>query len=491
MPGRDTILLIEAREQFTDVPHHKVKIALHLSALRHFAGELRARGFTVRHEPLAPDLLGLLHRHAATESEVIFTAPSDFADRERVAAFELAFAGKVEIRADDRFVCPPGWFARWAEGRKEWRLEYFYREMRRLTGLLMEEGAPAGGRWNFDAENRARLPAGVAAPPIPRVAPDAITAEILALVEREFPAHPGTLDGFAWPVTRAEALLALDDFIKNRLPRFGDYQDAMQKGERTLFHSLLAPLLNIGLLTAREVCAAAEAAWRAGHVPLNAAEGFIRQVIGWREYVRELYHHTMPGYRETNALGATRPLPAFYWHGRTDLACLSEVITDTLETGYAHHIQRLVITGNFALLAGINPAEVEDWYLAVYADAFDWVELPNTHGMALYADGGRMASKPYAASAAYISRMSDYCTSCVYDPKLATGPKACPFNALYWDFLMRNRDRLGRNPRLAMPYRNLDRFTPERRADLQQAARRFLEKLDAPAAPAPKQLSLL
>jgi len=316
-------------------------------------------------------------------------------------------------------------------------------------------------------------------PPSPRrFPPDAMTQEVLALVATRFPDGFGSLDGFAWPVTPEQAEMALADFIAHRLPSFGDYQDAMASGQPFLFHSLLSTSLNLGLLSPAVCCAAAEHAWREGRAPLNAVEGFIRQILGWREYVRGLYWLRMPDYAATNALGATRPLPAFYWSGETPMACLASAIRQTRDHAYAHHIQRLMVTGNFALLAGLDPVAVNAWYLAVYADAFEWVELPNTHGMALFADGGVMASKPYAASGAYINRMSDHCRDCAYDVRESLGPKACPFNALYWDFIARHAARFRDNPRMAMPLRNLERMDPARLSAVRAQAAAFL---DSPA----------
>ncbi len=398
----------------------------------------------------------------------------------------------AEIRADDRFFASHAMFRRWAEGRKQLRMEFFYRDMRRFSGLLMEGDEPVGGQWNFDHDNRKALPPDVKPPKRRRFAPDAITRDVMAMVERRFPDHFGELDGFGWAVTQDEALEALDHFIAACLPRFGDYQDAMKAGDGFLFHSVISPYLNVGLLTAREVCDRAEEAWRRGAAPLNAVEGFIRQILGWREYVRGLYWLKMPEYGTSNALDARRPLPAFYWTGRTRMNCLSLAIGGTIRTAYAHHIQRLMVTGNFALLAGIDPKAVEEWYLLVYADAFEWVELPNTHGMALFADGGIMASKPYAASGAYIDRMSDYCTGCAYDVGEKLGPKACPFNILYWDFLMRNEASLKSNPRMAMPYRTLARMDENRKARIRAEATAFLDGLAAgeSIAPAAPQMSL-
>jgi deoxyribodipyrimidine photolyase-related protein len=474
-PTRDVVFMAEVMGECTYVPHHRQKIALVLSAMRHFAATLQAQGARVDYvhldDPmntgsLAGEVVRAIDRHRP--ARVVATQPGEW----RVQA-ALRSAG-VELLPDDRFLCDLDWFRHWAGGRRQLRMEFFYREMRRTTGILMDGETPVSGAWNFDAENRKRLPPDVMPPRPQRFPPDIITREVLALVAARFPDGFGTLDGFAWPVTPEQAEAALADFITHRLPAFGDYQDAMATGEPFLFHSLLSTSLNLGLLSPAACCAAAEAAWRAGQAPLNAVEGFIRQILGWREYVRGLYWLRMPGYAATNALEATRPLPAFYWTGETPMACLAAAIRQTREHAYAHHIQRLMVTGNFALLAGLLPDEVNAWYLAVYADAFEWVELPNTHGMALFADGGVMASKPYAASGAYINRMSDHCRGCAYDVRESLGPGACPFNALYWDFIARHATRFASNPRMAMPLRNLARMDPARIAALRAQAAAFL-----------------
>ena len=474
-PAQDVVLMAEVMDECTYVPHHRQKIALVLSAMRHFAAALQARGVRVDYvrldDPantgsLAGEVARAIARHRP--AQVVATQPGEW----RVQG-ALREAG-VALLPDDRFLCDLDRFRRWAGGRKQLRMEFFYREMRRTTGILMDGEAPVGGAWNFDAENRKRLPADVTPPRPRRFPPDTITREVLALVAARFPDGFGTLDGFAWPVTPEQAETALTDFIAHRLPAFGDYQDAMATGEPFLFHSLLSTSLNLGLLSPAVCCAAAEAAWREGRAPLNAAEGFIRQILGWREYVRGLYWLRMPDYAATNALDATRPLPAFYWTGETPMACLAAAIRQTRDHAYAHHIQRLMVTGNFALLAGLAPDEVNAWYLAVYADAFEWVELPNTHGMALFADGGVMASKPYAASGAYINRMSDHCRGCAYDVRESLGPGACPFNALYWDFIARHATRFVSNPRMAMPLRNLARMDAARMAALRAQAAAFL-----------------
>lgn len=482
--AHDVVLLAEVREEGTYVRHHKQKIVLIFSTMRHFAEALRREGIKVDYihldDPentgsLAGELRRALKRHRL--SHTVMTEPGEWRLREALMSWQRETGSALDMREDSRFIASHARFEAWARGRESFRMEFFYRELRRETGFLMEGDEPAGGQWNFDAENRKALPKNMTTPERLRFPPDAITREVMALVEREFPDHFGTLDNFGWPVTRAEAQRALSHFIAEALPSFGDYQDAMRAGAPFLFHSLISTSLNIGLLTPREVCMAAEEAWREGHVPINAVEGFIRQILGWREYVRGIYWLKMPEYAETNFLDARERLPEFYWTGETKMRCISDVVTQTRDHAYSHHIQRLMVTGNFALLAGIDPKEIEQWYLAVYADAFDWVELPNTHGMAIFADGGLLASKPYAASGAYINRMSDFCGGCAYDPKARAGRAPCPFNALYWGFLIRHRKQLSKNPRLAMPYRTLAAWGRQRREDIMKEAGAIMSRM--------------
>jgi deoxyribodipyrimidine photolyase-related protein len=480
----DVILMVEVRAEATSVKHHKQKIVLVLSAMRHFAESLREEGFTVDYIKLddpgntqnfSSELQRAITRHGA--DHVVVTEPSEWRVWQLALEWQARLGVPVEVRDDDRFFCSRQTFAKWAEGRRNYRMEFFYREMRKISGLLMQDGEPIGGQWNFDAENRKKLPVGTVVPPRLTFAPDTITKDVIALTSEHFANHFGNLQPFHWAVTRDDALQVLEYFIAHGLPDFGDYQDAMKTGEDFVFHSALSPYLNIGLLTAREVCDAAAAAYHRGAAPLNAAEGFIRQILGWREFVRGIYWTEMPAYAESNHLSATRPLPWFYWSGETKMKCLSECIRNTKDNAYAHHIQRLMVLGNFALLAGIMPAEIEEWFLVVYADAFEWVELPNVHGMVMHADGGLLGSKPYAASGAYINRMSDYCKACVYDPALKTGPKACPFNYLYWNFLMENEAVLAGNPRMAMPYRNLGRMADVHKTTIKAEANAFLDGL--------------
>jgi deoxyribodipyrimidine photolyase-related protein len=481
----DTILIAEVAEEASYVPHHKKKIAFLFSAMRHFAEELRGQGRQVRYVKLddpqnSGSFTGEIARAIAEISpeRLIVTEPGEYRVLAMMRDWQELFGIPVEIRDDSRFLCSIERFSRWADGKKALRMEYFYREMRREHGVLMRGDEPEGGQWNFDAENRAQLPAGLDLPGHPDFQPDQITAGVLALVADRFPDHPGSLLPFAMPVTRSQALEVLDRFITERLPQFGKYQDAMKQGEPKLFHSMVSAVLNCGLLEPMEIIRRAEHSYHVGLAPLNAVEGFIRQILGWREYVRGLYWLKMPEYAQSNALDAQRPLPDFYWTGKTDMNCLAQVIGETFENAHAHHIQRLMVTGNFALLAGISPPQIEAWYLAVYADAYEWVELPNTHGMVCHADGGYLASKPYAASGAYIDRMSDYCGTCKFDVKLKTGPKACPFNYLYWNFLIENEGVLRKNQRMSVIYGNLARMEKTRRDEITASASSFLDDLE-------------
>ena len=481
------VLMMEVADETTYVRHHKAKIAFLLSAMRHHAEALRALGWTVDYVRLddpanrgsfTAEVARAIERHRPRAIHV--TEAGEWRVRAMLEAWEECFAIPVTIHEDDRFLCSHAEFDTWAAARRQLRMEYFYRDMRRKTGLLLtEEGAPEGGQWNYDAENRKPPPARDLLMPRPiRFRPDAVTQAVLDMVAVRFGDHIGRLDQFHFAVTRDEAIRQQKRFLDEGLPQFGDYQDAMLTDEPFLWHSILSPYLNAGLLDPLELCREVEARYRAGKVPLNAAEGFIRQIIGWREYVRGIYWLEGPDYAKRNALRATRNLPGFYWTGETDMHCLAQAIGQTIDHGYAHHIQRLMITGNFALLAGVDPHQVHIWYLEVYADAYEWVELPNTLGMSQFADGGLLASKPYASGGAYINRMSDYCGACRYDVKRRVGEDACPFNALYWDFLARNAGMLARNPRLAMPYRNWDRMTQEDRAATRDQAARFLDTLD-------------
>ncbi|MFN9573287.1 MAG: cryptochrome/photolyase family protein [Betaproteobacteria bacterium] len=489
-PARDRMVLIEAPGEATHVWSHKARIALFLAAMRHYTNMLASRGLPFVHvtldDPQFSDLPGLVDRlkrviereHAR---ELVIVEPGEWRLEQALLSLPAQTDVRLSVLPDRHFLCPRVEFARWASGKRELRMEFFYRQMRRQHRVLLDAaGEPVGGAWNFDADNRSGFPRGgpgeIAAPA--RFAPDAVTREVLALVERSFPDHPGELSNFAWPVTRAQALQALQRFIDARLEHFGRHQDAMWTGMPFGWHALLSSSLNLKLLDPREVVAAAEAAYRERGLPLASVEGFIRQVRGWREFIRGVYWHFMPKMGQANHYRHRRALPAWYWTGATRMNCMRECIGQTLQHGYAHHIQRLMVTGQFALLAQIEPQRVAEWYLAVYIDAVEWVELPNVAGMALHADGGRFTSKPYVASGQYIKRMSNYCTGCTYRPEQRTGAQACPVTVLFWNFLDTHERSLAGNPRTMMMAKNVQRLAADERAAIRAQAAQILDHLD-------------
>jgi deoxyribodipyrimidine photolyase-related protein len=478
---RDLVVMAEVAEETTYVRHHPKKIVLVLAAMRKFAAELEADGWRVVYTRLddpenAGSIAGEVLRRAEAEGtdRVLAMQPGEWRLRQVLDELPL----RVEVVPDDRFLCPPDLFADWAGGRKAMRMEHFYRMMRQRTGYLMDGDQPEGGRWNFDRENRKPARDDLLRKPPRRHRPCAVTQEVIGLVKKRFGSHFGDPEPFWFATDREGARDCLRDFVAHHLAEFGTYQDAMLAGDPFLHHALISPYLNLGLLTPAEVCDAVQAAYEAGGVPVNSAEGFIRQILGWREYVRGIYDLHGPGYAGQNALRHDRELPWFYWSGETDMACIRAVVAQTREHAYAHHIQRLMVTGNFALLAGIDPAQVHEWYLAVYADAYEWVEAPNTVGMSQFADGGVLGSKPYVSSGAYIDRMSDHCRGCAYEVKEKTGPRACPFNLLYWHFLDRHRARFEGNPRMAQMYRTWDRMEAGRREAVLKDAEAVLARLD-------------
>jgi len=467
-PSHDTVWMAEVLEESTHIASSKQRTTVFLSAMRHFAAQLQARGWPLIYSQLdAPHNTGTLAGELSKAiaevrpQQLVMTAPGDWRVLQCLRAVAKQHEVRLEIRDDTHFFSTVREFAAHAQGRKQLRLEYFYRELRQKNGILMAGKNPIGGQWNFDADNRGSFgkQGPSLLPPPTRVAPDAITQEVMRLVNDKLAHHPGSIAQFGWPVTRAQSLVALDEFITHRLPNFGLYQDAMWEGEVWLYHSHLSCALNLKLLNPREVCAAAEAALHRGQAPLQAVEGFVRQILGWREYVRGIYWTRMPEYAEGNAQQAHEPLPEFYWTGDTEMACLRDALKQTLQHGYAHHIQRLMVTGLYALLLGVEPKQVHQWYLGVYVDAVEWVELPNTLGMSQFADGGLMASKPYVASGKYIDRMSNHCAGCRFNPAESTGNTACPYTTLYWDYLSRHADTLAKNPRMLMQLKNLNRLS--------------------------------
>ncbi|WP_166263922.1 cryptochrome/photolyase family protein [Marinobacter caseinilyticus] len=486
-PGTDVVVMAEVYDEATYTNHHKIKLTLLFSAMRHFAEELRTQGWTVHYHRYQPDsdLTSLQavvghYAHIVQPAKIVTTECGEWRLDQDIRQWHTTLAIPVDIRPDDRFIASKQVFADWARDRKQLRMEFFYREMRKKTGLLMTpEGQPEGGQWNFDSDNRRKWTGKPPAPAPFRVEPDTLTQEVIEEVNTHFEHHFGSTDDFHFAVTRAGAEAALAHFLDFALPCFGDYQDAISDREDWLFHAVLSPYINCGLLDPLMVCEAVVQRYYANQAPLNAVEGFVRQIIGWREFVRGIYWLHMPDYGRENRLGNTRALPWFYWTGDTGMRCLHKAIDATRRNGYAHHIQRLMVTGNFALLTGVIPEQICDWYLAVYADAYDWVELPNTLGMVMHADGGYLGSKPYAASGKYINRMSDHCSQCKYNVNRATEDDACPFNALYWHFINRHRDAFSNNPRMGMMYRNWDKQQPERRKALLARADWLLENLDS------------
>lgn len=485
---QDTILMCEVWDETKYVKHHKKKIAFLFSAMRHFAENLKQKKYKIRYTKLddkenAKSFRGEVRRAVQDlkPSKIIVTFPGEYRVYQDMISWEQDFGVAVEIRNDDRFLSTPEDFRTWATGRKSLRMEFFYRDMRKKYNILMDGDKPEGGEWNYDSENRKSFKKSddLFLPKPLWFSPDDITKDVLSLVEKSFDDHFGDLDPFYFAVTRAQALEVLDKFITERFPNFGDYQDAMLEGNPWLYHSHISFYLNAGLLNPMECIRAAEKAYRDGRVRLNAAEGFIRQILGWREYIRGIYWLKMPEYSEENFLDAKRKLPAFYWTGKTDMNCLKQCVGDTKKYAYAHHIQRLMVLGNFALLAGIDPKEVNKWYLIVYADAYEWVELPNVSGMILYADGGYLASKPYAAGGAYINKMSNYCKNCKYDVAQKNGPHACPFNYLYWNFLMEAEDKLSNNPRLGISYKNLKSMDEAKKKTIQDDSAEFFKTIYA------------
>ena len=475
----DAVWMAEVAEESTHVWSSKQRIVLFLAAMRHFALALRAAGRPLHYTQMdSPSNAGTLQAQLHADirrlrpARLVMTEPGDWRVLQSIKAVAAANQLPLDIREDRHFFGSIREFAAHAKGRKSLRMEYFYREQRRRYKVLMQDDEPVGGQWNFDADNREAFGAAGPGTVPPRTVfePDDLTGEVIALVNIRFAQHPGQLDSFAWPVTRAQALQSLEVFIRERLPLFGRYQDAMWPGDPWLYHSHVSSALNLKLLNPREVVAAAEGAYSAGHAPLASVEGFIRQILGWREYVRGIYWTQMPKYLDRNALDAQEDLPAWYWTGNTDMACLRDALAQTFAHGYANHIQRLMVTGLYALMLGVQPKQVHAWYLAVYVDAVEWAELPNTVGMSQYADGGVMGSKPYIATGKYIQRMSPHCKGCRYDPAQRSGDDACPFTTLYWEFLMRHETTLAGNNRMALQVKNVARLTDEQRQAVHERA---------------------
>ncbi|MDW8336112.1 MAG: cryptochrome/photolyase family protein [Tepidimonas sp.] len=478
-------VLMEVRSETDVVDHHAQKVLAIFAAMRALAAQLRARGHRVRYLPLdhphnrqsiPANLQALLQAHGAEAVEL--QQPDEWRLDDELRRWAAQAGVPVRIVDSGHFLLPRDGVAQLLGRQRRWVMEHLYRHVRRQYRVLMDGDRPLGGRWNFDADNRSPWRGQPPEPADPRPRHDVRALwQLLQTHGVVTVGHPQA-DALPWPLTRAQALTQLDAFIEHSLPHFGPYQDALAQGHPRLFHSQLSWALNVKLLHPLEVVRRAEAAYHAGAAPLASVEGFIRQILGWREYVRGVYWTHMPGYTTRNALGHTRALPRWYWDGQTDMACLRAAIGQTLQHAYAHHIQRLMVTGNFALLAGCDPAQVHRWYLGVYIDAFEWVEAPNTLGMSQWADGGLMATKPYAASAAYLKRMGDHCHHCRYDPRQRIGPQACPFNALYWDFIARHQDSFAAHPRIGMMVRQWQRIAANEQRAVRQWAQTLLMRVD-------------
>lgn len=486
-PERDAVLMIEAREESTRTPSSKQRTTLFLSAMRHFALDLLDRGVRVRYGRLDDEentgTFGGEIRRAVRDLEperVRVIHPGAWRVlREIEEACESAGV-ELEILEDTHFLCTIDEFMAWREDRRTPVLEHFYRMMRRKHGVLLtERGDPVGGEWNFDQQNRKAFRRAPRAPRPYAPETDEVVQEVIELVERELPDLPGRLASFRWPVTRAKALKALNRFIEDRLPSFGAHQDAMWTGENTLYHSLISPAINLKLLDPREVIEKAVAALDSsgGNAPINSVEGFVRQVLGWREFIRGVYWTEGEEYESRNGLRAQGKLPECYWTGETDMRCMRECVEPVLESGHSHHIQRLMVTGNLGLLAGVHPDEMDAWYLGMYVDAVEWVTIPNTRGMSQHADHGVVGTKPYVSTGNYIRKMSNYCEHCRYDPGKRTGDDACPFTTLYWDFLIRHEKRFAANARMKLMMKHVEKLSPADRVELTASARKTRARL--------------
>lgn len=481
---QDIFLFMEVHEEFSYVSHHFKKILFLLSAMRHFAKLLEAKGFCVRY--VKHDSPQNTHSFSSEISRAIdelspqsiaFITPGEYRVRQAIISTLKDKNCNFEEHHDSKFMVSHKDFKAWTSDKKSLQMEYFYRYCRKKFNILMDGAKPIGGKWNYDSDNRKKPPKSYQ-PNLPcRFTPDAITLELIETLQYKLTNHIGDGENFHYAVTRDQALKVLDYFIQNNLPEFGVYQDAMLIDEPWMSHSHISLYLNIGLITPHECIDSALKSYEKGLSPINSVEGFVRQIMGWREYVRGIYWTYMPKYKDENALMAKNKLPDFFWHGKTKMKCLSQCISQTIDNAYAHHIQRLMVIGNYCLLTAIDPNAVQAWYLAVYADAFEWVELPNVQGMILYADNGLMSSKPYAASGAYINKMSNYCDSCEYSVKEKTGENACPFNYLYWNFMINNRSQLNNNHRLAFIYKQLDKMPEEKKSLITASAKQFLASL--------------
>jgi deoxyribodipyrimidine photolyase-related protein len=484
-PESDVILMTEVAQEAEHVPSHLQRTTLFLSAMRHFALQLVADGFRLRYvtldDPANTQAFDSELKRALTDlspERVLVSEPGEHRVEGMIRKTCTHAGIPLEILTDESFSCSRAEFDNWAENRQNLVMEYFYRQRRRELDILISGGKPEGGSWNYDKDNRQSFRSEPQIPAAYRARSDGISEEVLRLVKRKFPAAYGQLDHFRWPVNRAQAKRALRKFIKERLVHFGTYEDAMWAGEPILYHSAMSSALNLKLLRPLECVQAAMRAYQNGKVALNNVEGFVRQIIGWREFMRGVYYREGPDYVNRNGLSQTGRLPWFYWNAETEMICLRHCLGEVLEHGYGHHIPRLMVIGNFALIAGVKPRLVHDWFLGMYVDGVEWVTAPNVIGMSQHADGGVVATKPYAASGKYIKRMSNYCASCRYDVDQRAGKDACPFNTFYWDFLIRNQQRLLRNQRMKLVMKNVDRMDTADKKEIQTQSKKLRQQFD-------------
>ncbi len=483
-------VFMEVRQETDYVKHHIQKVMGIFAAMRSFATDLENRGHAVTYlkigdqnneQSISENIKALIDAHKADKFE--YQLPDEYRLNEHLRALcsELESDG-IECNSADteHFYCSRHYLKTFFEGKKTYLMESFYRRLRKEHDLLMQDGKPEGGSWNYDKQNRQTLPKGHRP-----AEPLLFDHDLTELHEEIMAANVETIgevvpERFIWPINRSECLELLDYFVENALPWFGQFQDALTHESWSVYHSRLSFAMNTKMLSPKEVIRRVLEQYNThkGEIDIAQVEGFIRQILGWREYMRGVYWAHMPEYSQLNYFNHSTPLPSWFWTGETKMTCVRHAVAQSLQYSYAHHIQRLMVTGNFALLAGIHPDEIDEWYLGIYIDAFEWVEITNTRGMSQFADGGIVGTKPYVSSANYIDKMGHYCSGCYYNPKQKTGEKACPFNALYWHFYDRNREVLSTNPRVGMMYRTWDKMKDEAKKGILAKAEDILQNLE-------------
>ncbi|NGP75876.1 cryptochrome/photolyase family protein [Balneolaceae bacterium YR4-1] len=472
------LILIESYPVHRTLPYHKKRLTYLLSSLRHFAVECSSNGFPVHYQSTDQHYDKVLKDILDGNKELAlsFMNPSEWDSRERLQELRKKYENRVtKISNTFFFADPDDWKQKIEPG---YRMEYFYRDMRKKTGYLMNGDEPEGGEWNYDENNRESLPSGYDIPEPTRFQPDDITLEVMEMVDEKFPDHFGKTDHFYYATSRKQAMELLDEFIDNRLDDFGPYEDAMASDEPLLFHSGLSPYMNNGLLLPWEICERAIEAYRENdEIPINSVEGLVRQILGWREFVHIYYEAMMPEVRDTNFMNFNESLPKMYWSGETRMHCMKQSLKPVIEQGYSHHIQRLMVLSNFSNLTKTDPRELNEWFRFAYVDAHEWVVLPNVLGMSTFADGGVLASKPYVSSGNYINKMSDYCKSCEYSISKKTGEDACPFNYLYWNFVDEQRDAFEESGRNSFMVNMYEKKSEENKEAIRNSTENFLEQL--------------